>query len=58
MCQSCEAVMINRVHCHEQGCPDAWQNSKLECKWCGCEFTPEERGQVFCDESCAEAYNS
>ncbi|KKL95470.1 hypothetical protein LCGC14_1854320, partial [marine sediment metagenome] len=43
MCSSCEAVMINGVHCHEFGCPDAWREKKRECPWCGQEFIPEDR---------------
>ena len=57
MCQSCEVVRINGVKCHEIGCPDAWKDYAVECKWCGREFVPEERGQKFCEESCAESYN-
>jgi len=57
MCQSCEALMINRVLCHERGCPDAWKDYKRECKWCGNKFMPEESGQYFCDQSCYNAYN-
>ncbi len=62
MCKSCEALMINGVYCHETGCPDSHLDAKgkpkpVECKWCGNKFVPEDRGQQFCDESCAEAYN-
>ena len=57
MCNSCEAVMINGVYCHEHGCPDKWTTELRECKWCGSEFEPEDRYQVFCDESCAEVYS-
>jgi hypothetical protein len=56
MCQSCQALMINKVLCHEIGCPDAWKDYKHECKWCGNEFIPEERNQNFCDQSCCNAY--
>lgn len=56
MCQSCEAVRINGVLCHEKGCPDAWQDTTRECKFCGTEFKPEERHQQFCDTSCYCAY--
>ena len=56
MCQSCEAMRINGVLCHETGCPDAWRDEKRECKWCGSPFTPEDRNQRFCDEDCAESY--
>ena len=62
MCNSCVALVINGVYCHETGCPDSHLDSKgnmkqKECKWCGSKFTPEEKGQDFCDESCAEAYH-
>ena len=59
-CQSCEVLYITgafgSIKCHEHGCVDAWIDEKRECKWCGSEFTPKERGQVVCDDSCAEAY--
>ena len=55
-CPSCEAAVINGVYCHETGCPDNHLFVKRECKWCGSLFSPEENGQLFCDESCAESY--
>jgi hypothetical protein len=58
MCQSCEALRINGVLCHETGCPDAWRDTEKACKWCGQEFEPDDRGQVFCSEECAEDYNA
>ncbi len=58
MCNSCEAVMINGVHCHEHGCPDAWKDKTRECKWCGSEFVPEDKNQQFCGDDCAESYHS
>jgi len=58
MCNSCEVLVINGIICHEHGCPESWRDETRECKWCGSEFTPENREQVFCDESCAESYNS
>ena len=57
MCDSCEVLNINGLNCHERGCPEAWKDKKVECKWCGTEFKPEERGQEFCTISCAEAYS-
>jgi len=57
MCESCQAIMINHVLCHESGCPDAWKDKKQNCKWCGSEFTPEEKGQRFCSDSCYLSYN-
>jgi len=53
MCNSCELLVINGVKCHEQGCPDAWKDYVAECVWCGSEFTPEFKGQRYCDESCS-----
>lgn len=58
MCDSCEALRINGVLCHELGCPDAWKNAIRTCKWCGRDFKPEFRGQEFCQEDCNEAYVS
>lgn len=57
-CSSCEVLYINGVRCHEIGCPDAWRDYTVVCRWCGATFTPEERGQQFCDAGCAEAYHS
>ena len=56
MCESCQALMINGVLCHETGCPDAWKDYKRECKWCGQEFSPETKEQVCCSDDCAESY--
>lgn len=56
MCNSCEIVYINGIKCHEIGCPEAWQDYEIECKWCGTKFKPEEDGQKFCCESCQEDY--
>jgi hypothetical protein len=57
MCNSCEALTINGVYCHEIGCPDAWQDETRECRWCGREFKLEEKHQTCCDDSCYAAYN-
>jgi hypothetical protein len=57
-CESCEALSINGVWCHETGCPDAWMDDIRECLWCGSDFHPEERYQACCDESCAQDYRS
>jgi len=54
MCQSCEALTINGVYCHEIGCPDSWMDYKRECFWCASEFQPEERDQAFCDQDCQD----
>jgi len=58
MCASCQALTINGLLCHEMGCPDAWLDYVRECKWCGQEFRPEERGQTCCSEECGQAYYS
>ena len=55
MCNSCEAVRINGVLCHELGCPDSWMDYKKECQWCGQEFIPEKEYQVCCSDDCWEA---
>ena len=62
MCDSCEALMINGVYCHETGCPDSHLDAngnlyKKECQWCGSVFTPEDKDQEFCDSSCYAAYH-
>lgn len=56
MCNSCEQLNINGVNCHETGCPDAWKDQHIKCKWCGLIFLPEEKSQQFCEESCSDAY--
>lgn len=56
ICDSCEAFYVNGVLVHEVGCPDAWKDEIRECSFCGCEFEPEEKGQVLCSEDCAIAY--
>ena len=55
-CPSCSLIRINGVICHEIGCPDAWRDSKRECKWCGTEFVPAERHQSTCSEECYQSY--
>ena len=57
MCTSCDALTINGVYCHELGCPDAWKDYDVECKWCGGTFKPEYSGQLFCSDYCEAAYN-
>ena len=57
MCNSCNVLYINRVKCHESGCPDAWLDEIRECLWCGNEFTPEYKRQEHCEQSCYSAYN-
>ena len=55
MCESCEALMINGVYCHEHGCPDAWKTQLYECCCCGTVYKPEFRHQEYCCEDCAES---
>ena len=57
-CESCEPLVIQGLISHEQGCPDAWKDEVRECRWCGTDFVPEERGQRFCDEDCAFSYGA
>jgi len=54
MCDSCEALMINGVHCHETGCPVAWKDHTSLCDWCGYGFKPEFEGQRYCSSDCQE----
>ena len=58
MCNQCDALTINGVYCHETGCPDAWKDYNLKCKWCGASFKPEDEEQTCCSEDCAETYYS
>ena len=54
-CNSCEALMINGVYCHETGCPDAWKSYTRECFECGFDFSPEERYQRVCQDCQADS---
>lgn len=56
MCNSCVALKINGVLCHETGCPDAWKNEQRECGFCGEKFKPEYKNQNCCTQSCYNAY--
>ena len=58
MCDSCEAIVINGVLCHESGCPDSWKDEERECNWCGSTFKPEDKDQNFCCHTCMVAYNN
>jgi hypothetical protein len=55
-CESCEALMINGVYCHEENCPTKWKNYSRSCKWCGSNFMPEHKYQLCCSLDCAETY--
>lgn len=57
-CNQCQVLVINNVICHELGCPDEWRDRDEKCKWCGMLFRPEQHGQRFCCDSCAESYCS
>ena len=50
-CDSCEALMINGVFCHETGCPNAWRVMR-SCGWCGQSFMPETQYQNCCSDEC------
>lgn len=62
MCDQCQAVMINRVACHETGCPDSWKHPKTgeplvrKCLLCYGDFTPEEKSCAFCSRACEDDY--
>jgi hypothetical protein len=57
-CDSCQLLRINGAVCHEIGCPNAWKDKRLECKWCGRYFRPRQRAsQVTCSGGCARAYH-
>lgn len=53
----CSVVRINGVICHETGCHDSWNSSPKECAWCGDSFTPKNRFDNHCSESCYFKYN-
>lgn len=55
-CSACQLTRINRIVCHEAGCPEEWRDYDRECKECGQRFQPEERRQDLCSEECAESY--
>ena len=55
-CDSCNLLRINGIVTHETGCPEAWKDYKVSCKWCGSEFYPVEKYQICCSEECAESY--
>jgi len=47
-CDGCSPSMISGVLCHEQGCPDAWRDSTVDCSECGFAFYPESRFRTVC----------
>jgi hypothetical protein len=54
-CDGCSPSTINGVFCHEEDCPDAWRDYRLECRMCGGEFWPEHRYDQHCTE-CTAAF--
>ena len=55
-CDGCSPSRINGVFCHEQGCPDAWRDKKIECIECGSDFYPDSHSQDICDD-CVNSYD-
>ena len=55
-CNGCSPSMVNGHLCHETSCPDSWRDNAMECKECGGDFMPQERGQSFCSEHCANSH--
>ncbi len=49
-CLSCAILYIQGVRCHETGCPSAWTDEIRECFECGCDFEPENRHQLTCND--------
>jgi len=54
-CNSCDAIHINGLLCHEHGCPDSYKDAMVSCAWCGTMFKPEKDGDDLCSTDCAEA---
>lgn len=62
-CDSCNAIAINGVGCHETGCLDSWlipdgsgRPQTRYCRECGVPFKPSDREQEFCADECARSY--
>lgn len=62
-CDSCEAVAINNVACHEQGCPDSWREPfgdhlpyMRSCHECGDDFRPDNKHQKLCNDCISSIY--
>ena len=49
-CDGCNPSMIQGVLCHELGCPDAWRDTRKECRECGCDFYRTDRWQAQCQD--------
>ena len=56
LCDSCDAVFINGLKCHEHGCPDAWKDYKIKCPNCDKMFKPKEKDQKCCTKRCYKSY--
>lgn len=56
-CDRCQIVRVNGIPLHESGCSHAWRDYKIDCKFCGSSFFPEERYQNCCSEECTKAYS-
>ena len=54
----CEKLTINGILTHEIGCEWKWRDDKLECRWCGQEFKPENRWQITCSHNCYVCYSN
>ena len=52
LCDSCDALVINGLLCHEFGCPNITYNN--ECDNCGVLFKTSNKNYSICSESCAE----
>ena len=62
-CNQCEMLSINRIACHELGCPNMnarWDTkneewvTQTECRQCGFMVDCDHRGQYECDCSVSE----
>jgi hypothetical protein len=51
-CDQCQLASINGLVCHETGCPNEWKVGTVECRNCGRDFHPKEKGQDCCSKSC------
>lgn len=49
-CDGCSPSMINGHLYHESGCPNAWQDQKVDCCECDYSFYPESQGEQFCPD--------
>lgn len=47
-CDGCSPSMINKVLCHESGCPERWRDMERDCFQCGEEFMPGDRTDSIC----------